>query len=77
MTAFPLTVFISWTSGLARWGLELIVAHIGSVLGECLAAQSVPLHQYEKARKLLQGLHGLSSISARYTTKHQKAVAGL
>ncbi len=42
------------------------MAHIGAVLGACLAAQSVPLHQYEKALKLLQGLHGLSSISARY-----------
>ena len=72
-----LTVNIEWTSGLARWGLELIVAHIGSVLGECLAAQSVPLHQYEKALKLLQGLHGLSSISTRCLLRHQKALDGL
>ena len=70
-----LNATIEWVSGLARWGVELIVAHIGRVLSDSLAAHSVPPHQYEKALKLLQGLHGLSSVSARYGTRHEKPSA--
>ena len=52
-------------AGDVRWGLELVVAHIGRVLGASLKAQPVPAHKYEKALKLLQGMHGLSSTAAR------------
>lgn len=52
-------------AGDVRWGLELVVAHIGRVLGASLKAELVPAHIYEKALKLLQGMHGLSSTAAR------------
>ena len=51
------------------------MAHIGRVLGQNLSAKDAPPHKYEKALKLLQGLHGLSSISARFfTRKHETLV---
>ena len=53
------------------------MAHIGRVLGQSLAAKDAPPHTYEKALKLLQGLHGLSIISARFVTRKHKALAGV
>ena len=49
------------------------MSHIGRVLGESLAARDVPTHKYAKALKLLQGLHGLNSISARCATRNHHA----
>lgn len=72
-----LTVAIAHASGDAHWGVELIVAHIGRVLGQSLAANDVPPHKYEKALKLLQGLHGLSSISARLVARKHENLAGV
>ena len=54
-----------WGAGDARWGLELLLGHVGQVLGTCLRAQQVQTHKYEKALKLLQGIHGLSSTAVR------------
>lgn len=62
------------SAGDARWGLELLLAHIGAVLGESLQAQPVQPLKYEKALKLLQGMHGLSSTSARWFL-HTETVA--
>ena len=54
-----------WNAGDARWALELLLGHIGQALGTWLRARQVHPHKHEKALKLLQGLHGLSSTSAR------------
>ena len=59
------TTAVECVAGNVCWGSELVVSHIGRVLGESLAARDVPTHKYANALKLLQGLHGLSSISAR------------
>lgn len=55
----------SWSAGDARWALELLLGHVGQMLGTCLRAQQVQPHKYEKALKLLQGIHGLSSTAVR------------
>ena len=58
-----------WSAGDARWALELLLGHIGQVLGTCLRAQQVQPHKYEKALQLLQCIHGLSSTAGRWALR--------